>query len=152
VLWKPPARFQQTGRTLRESIVAASPGELREFSITPVEYKRGRPKKNDCDRVQLCAQAICLEEMLGVEIAAGQLYYGTKRRRFNVAFDVRLRNVTREAAERFHAMMASGVTPTAQYEKKCDTCSLFEVCLPTSLSSRQASRYLTSQIAHAKSS
>ncbi|MCX5685213.1 MAG: Dna2/Cas4 domain-containing protein, partial [Planctomycetota bacterium] len=77
----------------------------------PVEYKRGRPKRNRCDEVQVCAQALCLEEMLGVGVPAGALFYGTTRRRFDVAFDAALRAETEDAARRLHAMIRSGVTP-----------------------------------------
>jgi CRISPR-associated exonuclease Cas4 len=97
----------------------------------PVEYKRGRPKKNDCDRVQLCAQALCLEEMLGTDIPAGALFYGATRRRQDVAFDAALRQSTREAARRFHELVDSGRTPRAAYDAaKCEACSLLPICLP----------------------
>lgn len=147
VLWKPPPNFRPAKRTLRESILAASRDELAEFSIIPVEYKRGKPKKNDCDRVQVCAQAMCLEEMLEVPVSVGQIFYGTKRRRVDVVFDGRLRDLTREVAQKFHEMMATGITPRAAYEKKCDSCSLLELCLPTAIAPKQASRYLATQIA-----
>lgn len=152
VLWKPPPHFRPSQRTLRESILATSREELAEFCIVPVEYKRGSPKKNDCDRVQLCAQGMCLEEMLQIPVVAGQIYYGTKRRRFDVEFDARLRDLTRKSAEKFHAMMASGITPSAVYEKKCDSCSLLELCLPTAIAPQQASRYLASRIAETSNS
>lgn len=101
------------------------------WTITPVEYKRGKPKSNDCDRVQLCAQAMCLEEMLNVEIPGGDLFYGKKQRRTAVEFDQELRQTTVETAQRLHELIASRQTPSAEYEKKCDTCSLLEVCLPS---------------------
>ncbi|QDU57019.1 CRISPR-associated protein Cas4 [Aeoliella mucimassa] len=142
VLWRPPPQQQSRSQTLRQAITSATADELTEWSITPVEYKRGRPKKNDCDRVQLCAQAICLEEMLGVQVPVGQLFYGTKRRRFDVEFTPQLRDTTAEAARRFHALMAAGITPTAMYEKKCDTCSLLEVCLPNTSSEQSAAMYI----------
>ncbi len=97
----------------------------------PVEHKRGRPKKNDCDRVQLCAQAMCMEEMLGLAVPAGALFYGTTRRRQDVAFDPALRQTTREAARRFHELVESGRTPVAEYApEKCGACSLEPICLP----------------------
>lgn len=93
VEWRPPSGVSDHGadRTLAELIQSARFERLAGWSITPIEYKRGRPKSNDCDRVQLCAQAICLEEMLGVNIACGQLFYGRKRRRFDVPLDEPLR-------------------------------------------------------------
>jgi CRISPR-associated exonuclease Cas4 len=109
----------------------------------PVEYKRGRPKKGPEDRVQLCAQALCLEEMLGVPVPAGALFYGKIRRREEVAIDAALRRVTLEAIERLHELIASGRTPPARREKKCDRCSLLHLCLPGVLEgSESASRYL----------
>jgi CRISPR-associated exonuclease Cas4 len=111
--------------------------------VLPVEYKRGRPKRDGSDSVQLCAQALCLEEMLQVDIPAGALFYGTTRRRTDVVFDRQLRERTEIAAARLHSMIAAGVTPRAQREAKCDSCSLLNICLPDSLSSRRsASRYV----------
>lgn len=98
--------------------------------VTPVEYKRGRPKKDDSDRVQLCAQALCLEEMLDVSIAAGEVFYGQKRRRTRVEFDARLRELTETTARRLHELIASGRTPIARIEPKCEKCSLIEFCMP----------------------
>ena len=96
----------------------------------PVEYKRGRPKKENWDRVQLCAQAMCLEEMLEMAIAEGALFYGKKRRRQVVRFDEELRAKTRDTAEQLHQLIRSGITPAAIYAKKCNSCSLFTLCLP----------------------
>jgi CRISPR-associated exonuclease Cas4 len=101
--------------------------------VTPVEYKRGKPKADDCDRVQLCAQALCLEEMLGVTIAAGALFYGRRRRRTEVCFDGGLRDVTLVATRRLHELIASRRTPLAHRELKCDQCSLLPICLPSVL-------------------
>jgi len=102
-------------------------GRWRPF---PVEYKRGRPKIDDRDRVQLCAQAFCLEEMLGVPIPAGAIFYGEPRRRAEVAFDTRLRGVTLDAVRRLRALIESGETPPARFDPKCHGCSLIELCLP----------------------
>ncbi len=101
--------------------------------VLPVEYKRGKPKAHAADEVQLCAQALCLEEMLGVQIERGMLYYGKRRRRTNVAFDAALRELTRDTAQRLHTLIDSRQTPTAQREKKCESCSLLEICLPDAL-------------------
>jgi CRISPR-associated exonuclease Cas4 len=104
------------------------------WSVVPVEYKRGKPKKDDSDRVQLCAQAFCLEEMLGVSIEAGELYYGRQRRRTAVPFDAALRQRTAAAATRLHALIASRRTPLARREPKCEQCSLLPLCLPDAMS------------------
>lgn len=116
--------------------------------VTPIEYKRGRPKKNDSDRVQLCAQAMCLEEMFGVTIDAGELFYGKRQRRTHVEFDQFLRSAAQVAALRLHQMIASGETPPAVREKKCDSCSLFNLCLPeVTQTSRSATRFVGRQFA-----
>jgi CRISPR-associated exonuclease Cas4 len=98
--------------------------------IVPVEYKRGRPKRNACDRVQLCAQALCLEEMLDREIPHGDLFYGQTRRLTRVEFDANLRELTRSAAARFHALIRSAQTPAAEPGPKCRHCSLQTLCMP----------------------
>lgn len=115
------------------------------WTITPVEYKRGKPKANDCDRVQLCAQAMCLEEMLNVDIPRGDLFYGKQQRRTEVVFDTQLRDLTTSTAQRLQSLIQSQQTPAAKYEKKCDTCSLLPVCLPDR-SRYSASDYLTRMI------
>ena len=110
----------------------------------PVEYKRGKPKKDDSDRVQLCAQSLCLEEMLGVGMQKGALFYGKNRRRAEVVFDDVLRKTTEEAAVRLHELIASGQTPKPVYAKKCDSCSLVGMCLPKTVGKRRSvQRYLS---------
>ncbi len=106
----------------------------------PVEYKRGKPKSDNCDKVQLCAQAMCLEEMLNVEIPEGALFYGQTHHRHDVIFDKVLRLETEEAARKVHALIESGITPKAEYSKKCKQCSLYEICLPKV--SKKARNYL----------
>jgi len=113
----------------------ALPGRAGRWRPFPVEYKRGKPKLHRADEVQLCAQALCLEEMLAVEIASGALYYGRRRRRHPVAFDATLRQLTEVAARRLHEMLGAGVTPAAVREAKCDKCSLLDVCLPAAAGS-----------------
>ena len=120
-------------------------GDLTPF---PVEYKRGKPKGHDADRVQLCAQAMCLEEMLGVAVPGGALFYGRTRRRQDVAFDAPLRELTVKTAARLHELIAAGRTPAAVYEKrKCDRCSLKDLCLPRAPAARAAA-YLARSLAH----
>lgn len=96
----------------------------------PIEYKRGKPKPDDCDKVQLCAQAMCLEEMLQTEVLDGALFYGKTRHRLDVIFDAALRKETEETAQRVHDLIESGRTPTAAYMPKCDNCSINSLCLP----------------------
>jgi CRISPR-associated exonuclease Cas4 len=100
----------------------------------PIEYKRGRPKAHRADEVQLCAQALCLEEMFGVAVPEGALFYGKVRRRHVVAFDEGLRALTREVATETRALLAATRTPPPVYERKrCDSCSLFQLCRPKRL-------------------
>ena len=113
----------------------------------PVEYKRGKPKKDNCDKVQLCAQALCLEEMMEVEVPNGALFYGKKRRRTDVMFDDTLRRQTEETAIRLHELIASGRTPKPVYTPKCDSCSLIGICLPKILGKKRSiKRYLSGAI------
>jgi CRISPR-associated exonuclease Cas4 len=110
----------------------------------PVEYKRGKPKADDCDKVQLCAQAICLEEMLGVTIPEGAIFYGQTRHRLDVVFDEDLRRKTEETARKAHDLVASGRTPPPVYEKRCKSCSLIAECLPKTIQKRRSVKsYLT---------
>lgn len=105
--------------------------ELHDGRPFPVEYKRGKPKSHRADEVQLCAQAICLEEMLEASVPEGALFYGQSRRRKGVAFDLELRQLTEQVASRTHSMLQSGETPPAAYERrKCGACSLQAVCQP----------------------
>jgi CRISPR-associated exonuclease Cas4 len=110
------------------------PGVKGLWQPFPVEYKRGKPKIDDCDRVQLCAQAMCLEEMLDLpcdSIQAGALFYGRPRRREQVSIDNVLRGKTVALAEEMHQLHAAGNTPRAEYrKKKCESCSLYSQCMP----------------------
>jgi len=109
----------------------------------PVEYKRGKPKPDSCDEIQLCAQAICLEEMLNVSIPAGAIFYGLPRRRMDVEFSSFLRSETKKAATQLHKLIAGGRTPPPVYEKKCENCSLLDLCLPQNVAGdHSAIRYL----------
>ncbi|HEY2290227.1 MAG TPA: CRISPR-associated protein Cas4 [Thermoanaerobaculia bacterium] len=124
-----------------EAAGASLPGLSGLWRPFPVEYKRGRPKAHRADEAQLCAQALCLEEMLGVEIPAGALFYGQPRRRMEVELDRALRQLTEEAAARFHELVDRRITPKPVREPKCDQCSLLDVCLPAAPAS-SAQRYL----------
>jgi len=97
----------------------------------PLEYKRGKPKLHRADEVQLCAQALCLEEMTGVAVPEGALFYAETKRRVVVPFDSELRRLTEETAAAMAEVFASGVTPppTARRER-CRACSLLELCRP----------------------
>lgn len=117
---------------------AMESASLSGLKIVPVEYKRGQPKAHAADEVQLCAQALCIEEMLGVPIERGMLYYGKRRRRTDVPFHPALRELTRETARRLHVQIDSRETPSAQREKKCESCSLVEICMPDAMRFRRS--------------
>ena len=121
--------------------------------IVPVEYKRGQPKKDDSDRIQLCAQALCLEEMCGTEVTEGALFYGKRKRRTVVAIDDALRTGTVKAIKRLRQMIDDRETPPAVKLPKCKSCSLVELCLPSATTAqRSASRFMARQLAsHAAS-
>jgi CRISPR-associated exonuclease Cas4 len=104
----------------------------------PVEYKRGKPKSDHCDEVQLCAQALCLEEMMNVTVPSGALFYGKTRHRHEVKFDPALRKETEETAGKVRALILAGSTPKPVYEKKCKQCSLVDLCLPKPLGRKRS--------------
>ena len=105
-------------------------GEEGSWRPYPVEYKRGAPKSNQADELQLCAQALCLEEMLCCEIQEGALFYGEPRRRTPVAFTSQLRDQVYRMLEEMHQLYRRGYTPVVRRSKACNTCSLKELCLP----------------------
>ncbi|MBU2514678.1 CRISPR-associated protein Cas4 [bacterium] len=106
------------------------PGKKGKWLPFPVEYKKGKPKTDNIDRVQLCAQAICLEEQLVWPIQSGALFYGDKRRRQQVNFDGVLRLETIQLAKKLHDLISSGKTPAPNYSNKCKSCSLYNICNP----------------------
>lgn len=116
------------------------PGARGRWLPFPVEYKRGKPKANRADEVQLCAQALCLEEMLEVVLDEGALFYGKVQRRMSVRFDSALRSITQKAARRLHQLVDSGTTPAATKEKKCRQCSLLDLCMPEAMTRRRSAR------------
>jgi len=96
----------------------------------PVEYKRGLLRNKLEYKIQLCAQALCLEGMLNCQVLQGALFYGKSKRRYNVDFDSRLRERTTDAAVALHRLFESAQTPKAKYNKRCKSCSLYAVCMP----------------------
>lgn len=108
----------------------------------PVEYKRGRPREDTGDALQLCGQALCLEEMLCCPIPEGALYYGEIRRRVAVPFTDELRGEVRRMLEEMHELYRRGYTPKAKLGKHCNACSLKELCLPRLMKARSVAAYL----------
>jgi len=129
-------RLGLAGRADAVEFHAVPDGLERPF---PIEHKRGRPKRGDEDRVQLCAQALCLEEMLGVSVPAGALFYGQSRRRADVVFDDALRRRTETVAAEVRALFGAGATPPPPAVAPCKSCSLLSACQPTAFRARRRS-------------
>lgn len=113
---------------------------------TPIEYKSGSSKAGDADRLQLCAQAMCLEEMLGVEIELGYMFYGETHRREKVYINDELRQAVEDAVSEMHSYMNRGYTPKVKTGKFCNACSLKELCLPALCKNKSAAEYINSAI------
>ena len=138
-----PLRSLRLGLIGKADVVEFHRLDKNAWQPFPIEYKRGKPKPDDCDLIQLCAQVICLEEMLSVSVPKGAIFYGRTRRRLDVSFEDDLRRRTGETAERAHQLIASGVTPPPVYEKRCERCSLIGECLPKTIGKRTSvKRYL----------
>ncbi len=106
------------------------PGHDGWWQPLPIEYKRGRPKLDECDKVQLAAQVICLEEMYGLRVCNGAFFYGETRHRCIVSVNDELRNLTKECARRMHEFYDACITPPPQPKKHCRSCSLMDWCMP----------------------
>lgn len=117
-------------------------GRAGSWRPVPVEYKHGHAKQNDCDAVQLCAQAMCLEEMLCCSIPYGFLFYGETRRRLQVEFSIELRDLVRSCLVEMHRLYARRYTPKVKPSKACNACSLKEVCIPRLCGKLSAQRYI----------
>ncbi|MDE5720195.1 MAG: CRISPR-associated protein Cas4 [Paramuribaculum sp.] len=101
----------------------------RDFTIMPVEYKRGHRKINDCDRYQAAAQAIALEEMFGVEVSHAAVFYWEERRREYIDVDDEIRSGVAEVSRRMHETYMSGLTPHAKRTSACRACSMVDICM-----------------------
>lgn len=108
----------------------------------PVEYKRGKPKEHNADEMQLCAQAMCLEEMLCCTIPCGALFYGEPRRRTEVEFTPELRRAVEDSLNEMHDYYKRGYTPKAKLRKGCSACSLKEICLPKMVQRKSVAAYV----------
>ena len=116
------------------------------YAVTPVEYKRGEPKEDGCDRVQLTAQALCLEDMLCCKIDFGYLYYGETRHRIKIEFDSDTREKTENIIKEMHEIYKKQYTPKAKRRKACNACSLKNICLPVICGSKNASDYVRERL------
>lgn len=135
-----PLRSDRLGLYGVADVIELRPGPDGRETPYPVEYKRGGPKIEDWDREQLCAQALCLEEMLGASVPEGAIFYGKPRRRERVAFDASLREAVEHHCRELHAMIERAETPEAVPGKRCRGCSLRDACMPGA--SRRVETYL----------
>jgi CRISPR-associated exonuclease Cas4 len=110
--------------------------------VMPVEFKAGQPKEDVSDKVQLCAQALCLEEMMNTQVKCGAFFYGKIRRRVQVEIDDRLRKQTEEIIAAVHEIVSQKKLPAARYEKKCRNCSLLDICMPKAMNERKLQKYI----------
>ncbi len=113
----------------------------------PVEYKKGEPKENNADELQLCAQAMCIEEMLLCDIPNGSLFYGQNRRRARVEFTDELRTQVKAMLEEMHELWKKGYTPKVKPQKGCNACSLKEICIPRLMKTKSVSSYMEAKLA-----
>lgn len=125
------------------------PGRDDLWQPFPVEYKRGKPREDTGDALQLCGQAMCLETMLCCDIPEGALYYGEIRRRERIAFTPELRSQVRQLLEQMHDLYRRGYTPKVKPTKSCNACSMKELCLPKLMKNRSVSAYLKSAMEEA---
>lgn len=116
----------------------------------PIEYKYGKPKPDDRDIVQLCAQGMCLEEMLNTPVRSGDMFYGRTRRRQKVEFDEKLRNRVKQLSYEMHCLFDEGVTPKPNYTSACKNCSLLNLCLPHIGDRRSVKRYFEDALREVK--
>lgn len=112
----------------------------------PIEYKKGKPKTDSCDEVQLCAQALCLEEKYNIQIVEGALFYGEINRRSVVVFNESLRNKTINLIQELHELYKLEMRPKPIYSKKCEQCSLKDECLPETFEKKSALDYIKANI------
>ncbi len=139
-----PIRSVKLGLSGKADVVEFHRRDNGTWQPYPVEYKRGKPKENRCDEVQLCAQALCLEEMLSTSIPEGALFYGKTKHRTIVLFDESLRSLSAETCAKTHELLRQEQSPPAVYEKaRCSNCSLVNLCLPK-ISGKSVSLYISS--------
>jgi CRISPR-associated exonuclease Cas4 len=121
-------------------------GRQGKYMPIPIEYKRGKPKENEADILQLCAQAMCLEEMLLCQVPEAFMYYGETRHRLKVVLDERLRDRVMAIAGEMHELYDRRYTPKVKVNKSCKSCSLTEICLPKLCKNPSAEEYIRRSI------
>jgi CRISPR-associated exonuclease Cas4 len=129
------------------SALAPAPPHVGSYSsLAPVEYKKGKRRAFANDDAQLCAQALCLEEMFGVSIPRGAVFHAASKRRRDVEFSAGLRKLTEDAVGALHRLVASGSVPAAVFKPACEECSLFEICLPKATGEDSRAQRLAGQL------
>lgn len=141
-------RFERGGVVTAPQLGVTGRLDLLEFhklshQFVPVEYKRGKPKASDIDKVQLCAQALSIEEMLSVEVTNGALWYWQTRKRIDVKFDNQLRTQTKAFITKVQQLFTIGKTPPPTKGKHCQACSLIDICQPGLTNNDGSSGYVT---------
>ncbi|MCK9330888.1 MAG: CRISPR-associated protein Cas4 [Candidatus Cloacimonetes bacterium] len=121
-------------------------GRKGKWIAFPVEYKRGADKENDADRLQVCCQLMCLEEMLGFNSDTGFIYYGETRHRSLVSVDENLRTKAREMILEMHELLSRGYTPKVRFSNSCNACSLKQICLPKIEGGKSALEYVKAML------
>ena len=116
------------------------------YTVVPVEYKRGKPKSNDVDALQVAAQALCLEEMLCCDIPYGYIYYGEIRHREKIEFTEELRRKVKDMFAEMHKYYGQRYTPKVKWSKSCNACSLKDICLPVLNKNVSVKKYLDSRM------
>lgn len=113
------------------------------YTVYPVEYKRGKIKKDEYDKLQVVAQALCLEEMLCCTIDKGYLYYGEIRKRVEVSIDIEIKEKAKQLILEMHELFDKGYTPKVKPSKACKSCSLENICLPKLMSKKSVTDYIS---------
>lgn len=125
-------------------------GRKEIYQPIPIEYKRGKPKEDEIDKVQLCLQAMCIEEMLMTKIDYGYFYYGETKHRYKVVLDENLRETVTSYAQEMHKMYEQKYTPKPKVKSKnkaCKSCSLIDICMPSlNIAKQSVRKYIESYI------
>jgi len=116
-------------------------GDRRVIKVLPVEYKAGKPKSSNIDKIQLCAQVLCLEEMLQTQITTGAFFYGAIRRREFITIDDQLRIETAKVIKEVHDILSANVVPHERYSPKCRNCSIINLCQPKAMNEKRLKEY-----------
>jgi len=145
--------LSKPGKVATAELFGEAPNTTREAralpaitKLVPVEYKKGKRRQFDNDDAQLCAQALCLEEMFGIVVDSGAVFHATRKRRREVEFTAELRHLTENAIAELHRLIEQAHVPSAVFKPACEECSLFDICLPKVTNGGNRARRLASQL------